>query len=105
MQVGDAVDLFSNLVVPTKVLEKLKKLLCKHERVLFGHAVFEDRREFWTVTYTTKSSRDPRIIVKRTEVMLPNGNMAFKGKREARGTLFSMEGRRESRVIKSVMGS
>jgi hypothetical protein len=105
MRVGDVVDLFNNLVVPTKVLEKLKKLLCKYDDVLFGHAVFEDRREFWTVTYTMKSSKDPKVIVKRTEVMLSDGNLAFKGKREARGTLFSMEGRRESRVVKSVMKS
>jgi hypothetical protein len=104
-QVDKAINFFGNPIVPKSVLKKLTKLLCEHENVFFGHAVFEDRREFWTITYMMKSSKDPKVTVKRTEVMYLNGNMAFKGKREARGTLFSMEGRREFRIVKSIMKS
>jgi len=113
MRVGDILDAQAKLgPLPPKIVEFVKNRLkwswappigsTSPFQFMLGHVVFEDGREFWTVTYDGMSRRKP---VKRTTVLTLDGTTAYCGCRDARGAIFTMEGRREFRLIKNVMNS
>lgn len=113
MRVGDILDAHAKLgPLPPKIAEFVKNRLkwswatpigaATPFQFVLGRVVFEDGREFWTVTYDGMSRRKP---VKRTTVLTPDGATAYCGCRDNRGAIFTMEGRREFKLVKSVMKS
>ena len=108
MRISDIFDLETKLgPLPRGVVDYLKKCLqgavFGRPPFMFGRVAFEDGREFWTITGNGVSKKN--FPVKRTTVLLSNGSAVFSGKRDALGTVFTMEDRREARLMKSVMES
>lgn len=106
MAVGDACDLMAKIgSYPRPVSALLKRYLrdlSPDASLVFGKAVFEDGREFWTMTKDGMSRKKP---VKRTDVFDRNGVKEFSNRGDAKRALFAMEAKREDRVVRSVMAS
>jgi len=111
MKVGDIVSALENIgSMPEKVADILKRCLQVKPTargvdpsLFFGHAVFEDGREFWTLTGFGKSKKG--ALVRRTSIYSRDGVQIYSGGQNARGSLHTMEGRRETKLIKSVMST
>jgi hypothetical protein len=103
MAVGTAVSALSAIgSMPEPVAEIVRRCL-RDSPFTLGRARFPDGREYWTLTGSGISKKG--VSVRRTSVYAPSGHAVFSGKRDGKGTLFTMEGRRLTKIVKQVMKS
>ncbi len=105
MRVGDMISMLAKIgPIPPKLEAVLKRSLRGADKPLvLGRARFEDGREYWTLTGSGISRKKAEI--QRTSVYDKAGTQVFSGRQSAVGSLHTMEGRHETKLVKSVMNS
>lgn len=112
MAVGDIISKLDTIgYLPPKLNTILKRCL-KELRpskvypdpvLMFGVAKLDDGRTYWTLTGFGLSKK--KAPVRRTSVYSAEGNQVFSGGQNAVGSMHTMLGRWDTKLVKAVMNS